>query len=121
MVGTDISVPKSHLEVEGMPRGAANWSLLHSTSLCGTKDEDSLPTLEIRLHITIEVVCHLKMVQETRSLSVKELSLVEFVLDRILSLKEVLAQHGGVVPHTVAEILGHKWVTLSVDMTIPVQ
>jgi hypothetical protein len=41
-------------------------------------------------------------------LSVQELSLVDFLLDQLLSLKEVVAQLGGVVPHIGSELLGHK-------------
>jgi hypothetical protein len=43
-------------------------------------DEDPLPSSELRLHIAIEVVCHLRMVQETRSLVDEELSLFVFLL-----------------------------------------
>jgi hypothetical protein len=49
--------------------------------------EDSLLTLEIRLHIAIEVVGHLRMAYEMRSLSDDELSLVDFLLDQITLLK----------------------------------
>jgi hypothetical protein len=47
---------------------------------------DSLPTLEIRLHIIINVVSHLNMTLEAMSLSVEELSLREFLLNQILFL-----------------------------------
>jgi hypothetical protein len=36
--------------------------------------EDSLPTLEIQLHIAINIVSHLNAVEECRSLLTKELS-----------------------------------------------
>jgi hypothetical protein len=54
--------------------------------------DDSLPSIEIQLHIVIEVVSRLKMTQEMRSLSVKEHLLVDFLLDQILLLKVIVAQ-----------------------------
>jgi hypothetical protein len=44
--------------------------------------EDSLPMPELRLHIAIEVLGRLRLVQETRSLSSEELSLIAFLLTR---------------------------------------
>jgi hypothetical protein len=79
-VAIEISRPRSHVEAEGMSRGQTNRSSLHSTTPCGSNDEDILPTLEICLHIAIEVVCHLKMAQERRLLLVEEVSLVDFLL-----------------------------------------
>jgi hypothetical protein len=49
-------------------------------------EEDSLPTLEIRLHIALNVISHLNAVEEFRSLLAKELSLHEFLLDQMLLL-----------------------------------
>jgi hypothetical protein len=60
----------------------------------------------------------LKMAQEMRLLLVEELLLVDFLLNQILSLKEVVVQHGGVIPRIIRELLGHKQVTLAMDMTI---
>jgi hypothetical protein len=54
---------------KGCRGGHHNQSPLHSTTPCGSNDEDSLPTLEIHLHIAIEVVCHLKIVQKMKLLS----------------------------------------------------
>jgi hypothetical protein len=71
-------------------------------------DEDSLPTPEIRMHIAIEVICYLKMAQEMRSLSLEELSLIDFLLDQIVLLKEVVAQQGGLIPQIISEFLCHK-------------
>jgi hypothetical protein len=62
--------------------------------------EDSLSTPEIHQHIAIEVVGRLHLVQESRLLSDDELSLVDFLLDQITLLKEVVAHHDGEVsPH----------------------
>jgi hypothetical protein len=119
-VAIEIGRPRSHVEAEGMSRGQTNRSSLHSTTPCGSNDEDLLPTLEICLHIAIEVVCRLKMAQERRLLLVKEVSLVDFLLYQVLSLKEVVAQHGSVVPHIILERLGYKQVALSMDMTTPI-
>jgi hypothetical protein len=115
---TDIGVPRPHAEAKGMSRVPPNWSALPSVAWCDSNDEDPLPTLEIRLHIAIEVVYRLKMAQEMRLLLVEELLLVDFLLNQILSLKEVVVQHGGVIPRIIRELLGHKQVTLAMDMTI---
>jgi hypothetical protein len=48
--------------------------------------EDSLPTPELRLYIAIEVIGHLRLVQEMRLLSCEEHSLIAFLLDQILLL-----------------------------------
>jgi hypothetical protein len=48
--------------------------------------EDSLPMPEIRLHIVINVVSRLNAAEETRSLSVEEVSLHEFLLNQIIFL-----------------------------------
>jgi hypothetical protein len=53
---------------------------------------------ELRLHIAIEVVGRLRLVQETRSLLSEELSLVAFLLDQIFLLKELVQQQGGMIP-----------------------
>jgi hypothetical protein len=53
--------------------------------------DDSLPSIEIQLHIVIEVVSRLKMTQEMRSLSVKEHLLVDFLPDLCLFI--------GIAPH----------------------
>jgi hypothetical protein len=47
----------------------------------GRNVEDSLPALELCLHIAIEVIGRLHLAQETRSLSCEELSLIAFLLD----------------------------------------
>jgi hypothetical protein len=91
VVTTANSEPRSLAVEEVVSRGPSNRSLSLSVVPC-VSDDDSLSTPEIRLHIAIEEVCHLKMAQETRSLSIEELSLVDFLLDQILSLKEVVAQ-----------------------------
>jgi hypothetical protein len=43
--------------------------------------EDSLPTPEILLHITIHVISCINAAEETRSLLIEEVSLCEFLLD----------------------------------------
>jgi hypothetical protein len=48
----------------------------------------SLLMPEIRLHIAINVVSHLKEAEEARSLSIEEPSLREFLLDQILVLQK---------------------------------
>jgi hypothetical protein len=63
--------------------------------------DDSLPTHEIHLHI-----------------SIKELSLVDFMLAQISLLKETAAQGGGVVPLIITKLLVHKQVTPYVVMSI---
>jgi hypothetical protein len=118
VVATANSEPRSLAVEEVVSRGSSNRSQSLSVVPC-VSDDDSLSMPEIRLHIAIEEVCHLKMAQETRSLSIEELSLVDFLLDQILSLKEVVAQHGGVVPHIVSELLCHKQVALLLRLDIP--
>jgi hypothetical protein len=81
VVAIDIDGPRSHAEAEEVSWEPVNQASLPSTTLCVSNGEDSLPTLEICLHIAIEVVGHLKMAHEMRSLSVEELSLVDFLLD----------------------------------------
>jgi hypothetical protein len=81
VVAIDIDGPRSHADAEEVSWEPANRASLPSTTLCVSNGEDSLPTVEIRLHIAIEVVGHLKMAHEMRSLSVEELSLVDFLLD----------------------------------------
>jgi hypothetical protein len=49
-------------------------------------EEDSLPTLEIWLHIALNVISHLNAVEEFMSLLAEELSLHEFLLDQMLLL-----------------------------------
>jgi hypothetical protein len=44
--------------------------------------------------------------------------LVDFLLDQIISPKEVEAHHGSVVPHIITELLGHKQVIVPMDMDI---
>jgi hypothetical protein len=66
--------------------------------------EDSLPTSEIRLHITINIISRLNAEEEFRSLSVEEISLREFLLNQILFLQEALEP--SLVPHVVEELLG---------------
>jgi hypothetical protein len=68
--------------------------------------EDTLPTPEIWLHITINVVSQLNAAEVARSLSVKGLSLWEFLLDQILSLQELL--ESSLVPHCVEELLARE-------------
>jgi hypothetical protein len=48
----------------------------------------------------------------------EELSLVDFLLDQILLLKEIVVQQGGVVPSIVTELLCHKQVALPLDVAI---
>jgi hypothetical protein len=60
------------------------------------------------MHIAIEVICRLRMAQVARSLSEEELSLVDFLLRQISLVKEVVVQHGGVVPLVIMELLDHK-------------
>jgi hypothetical protein len=52
--------------------------------------KDSILVPEIQLHIAINVVSQLNLVEEARSLSVMEQSLREFLLDQILLLQESL-------------------------------
>jgi hypothetical protein len=52
----------------------------------GSFTEDSLPTSEFQLHITINVVSRLNAAEEAWSLSVVEVSLREFLLDQLLLL-----------------------------------
>jgi hypothetical protein len=68
----------------------------------------TLPVPELRLHIAIEVVGRLRLVQETRSLLCEELSLITFLLDQIFLLKEVVQLQGGMVPPLEAEFLGQN-------------
>jgi hypothetical protein len=75
-------------------------------------------THEIHLHIAIEVICRLWMAQEMRLLLDEELSLVDFLLDQIALLKEVVAHHGGVIPLIVMELLRHKQVSPPLVMSI---
>jgi hypothetical protein len=53
-----------------------------------------------------------------RSLLDEELSLVDFLLDQILLLKEIVAQKGGAVPSIVTELLRHKQVALPLGVAI---
>jgi hypothetical protein len=48
--------------------------------------KDTLPTLEIRLHIAINIISRLNAAEDARSLSVEELLLCEFLLDQMLFL-----------------------------------
>jgi hypothetical protein len=64
---------------------------------------DNLPTLEIQLHIAINIVYRLNAAEEARSLSVQELSLREF-----LCLQELLEP--SLVPHIIDELLGRELV-----------
>jgi hypothetical protein len=100
---------------EEMSRGTTNRSLLPSALPC-FNDDNSLPTPVVRLHIAIELICRFKLAQV---LSVQELSRVDFLLDQLLSLKEVVAQLGGVVPHIGSELLGHKQVALLMCLATP--
>jgi hypothetical protein len=80
--------------------------------------EDSFPTSEIRLHITINVVSRLNSMEEARSLSVEEQSLHEFLLDQILFLQELLEPW--LVPRTIEELLGcEKVASPPLDEGIP--
>jgi hypothetical protein len=56
----------------------------------GSFTEESLPTPKIWLHIAINVVSRLNAMEETRSLSIEEVSFREFLLDQILLLQESL-------------------------------
>jgi hypothetical protein len=53
-------------------------------------DEEPFPSPELHVHIVIEVVYRLRMAQETRSLVDEELSLIDFLLDQIVLLKEMV-------------------------------
>jgi hypothetical protein len=70
--------------------------------------EDSLPTPEILLHITIHVISCINAAEETRSLLIEEVSLCEFLLDQILLLKE--SMEPSLVPHVIEELLGTELV-----------
>jgi hypothetical protein len=48
------------------------------------------------------------MAQETRSLLDEELSLVDFLLDQIILLRETVVHHGGMVPLIITECMDHK-------------
>jgi hypothetical protein len=67
-----------------------NPSLLPSVAPGDSNLEEFLHTLEVCMHIAIEVVCRLRMAQEMRSLTAEVASLVDFLLNQILSLKEVI-------------------------------
>lgn len=58
------------------------------------------------MHIAMDVITRLNMAQEARSLSVEEISLRDFPLDQIVSLREVVAPH--LIPHIVEDLLSHK-------------
>jgi hypothetical protein len=77
------------LDAEEGPFGVHRLSC-PSDALRAHNVEDSLPASELRLHISIEVVGRLRLVQETRSLSGEKLSLIAFLLDQIFLLKEVM-------------------------------
>jgi hypothetical protein len=70
--------------------------------------EDSLPILEIRLHIVINIVSRLNVAEEARSLSVKKVSLCKFLLDQILFLQESLEP--SLVPCIIEALLGRELV-----------
>jgi hypothetical protein len=91
-------------------------SLQPSATLDARSVEDSLPTPEIRLHITIEVIGRLCLAQAMRPLYNEELSLADFLLDQISLLKEVVAQQGGEVPLIVAKLLGNMQIALPSDL-----
>jgi hypothetical protein len=69
---------------------------------------DSLPTLEIQLHITINIVSHLNTAEKASSLSIEAQSLCEFLLDQILFLQDSL--ESWLVPHIIKELLGREMV-----------
>jgi hypothetical protein len=81
------------LDAEEGPFGV-HRSPCPSDALRAHNVEDSLPAPELRLHISIEVVGRLRLVQETRSLSGEKLSLIAFLLNQIFLLKEVMQQQG---------------------------
>jgi hypothetical protein len=85
-----------------------HWSSRPSDTPGARNVEDSLPALELHLHIAIELIGHLCWVQEMMSLSCKELSLIAFLLDQNFLLKEVVQKEGGMVPPLVAKLLGHN-------------
>jgi hypothetical protein len=66
--------------------------------------KDTLPTLEIRLHIAINIISRLNAAEDARSLSVEELLLREFLLDQMLFLQELLEP--SLVPRFIEELLG---------------
>jgi hypothetical protein len=74
-----------------------------------------LSSLELHLHIAIEVISRLRMVQESRSLLDEELSLIDFLLDQMVLLKEMVLQQGGVVPSIALELLLQKQAALPLD------
>jgi hypothetical protein len=51
------------------------------------------------------------------SLSDEELSLVDFLLDQISLLKDVVAQQGGEVPLIIAKLLGNRQITPPSDLS----
>jgi hypothetical protein len=55
------------------------------------------------------------MVQESRSLLDEELSLIDFLLDQMVLLKEMVLQQGGVVPSIALELLLQKQAALPLD------
>jgi hypothetical protein len=91
------------------PLAAADLPLPPTALIPSIKEpsiEDSLPALEIRLHIGINVVFRLNLVEEARSLSIEEQSLCEFLLDQILFLQESLELW--LVPRIIEELLGRE-------------
>jgi hypothetical protein len=70
--------------------------------------KDTLPTLEIRLHIAINIISRLNAAEDARSLSVEELLLREFLLDQMLFLQELLEP--SLVPRFIEELLGWELV-----------
>ncbi|TVU44407.1 hypothetical protein EJB05_03847, partial [Eragrostis curvula] len=67
-------------------------------SQSSSSSSDCLLTPEIQLEIAIEVVYRLDMAEETRSLSLQEQSLREFLLDQIANLQEVVGAHDDKIP-----------------------
>jgi hypothetical protein len=87
------------------PPAAMTPSVVDASS--GPFVEESLPMLEIRLQITINIVSRLNAAEETRSLSIKEVSLWEFLLDQILLLQESLEL--SLMPCIIEVILHRGW------------
>jgi hypothetical protein len=81
-------------------------------------EEDPLPSPKLRLHIAIEVISYFWMAQESRSLVDEELPLIDFLLDQMVLLKEMVLW--GVVPSIALELLLQRQVTLSLVMATSV-
>jgi hypothetical protein len=91
-----------------------SFSVAFEDAYLELSEEDSLPTSEIWLHIAINVVSRLNVMEEFRSLSAEELSLREFLLDQLLLLQDSLEPC--LVPRVVKDLLGTKLVAPPVEL-----